>query len=181
MTKAKAKKRVRKAAPAPAPFVEPETALVIRTVAADLVSRGDNHPDFKWPELGPVEAPDWTTEAKCGHGLHGQIWGEGDWSLLSKDASAKWQVVEVRRADLVELFHEHAGKVKFARGDVKYTGNQAIAMAMVLCGKAAFDRTMAQAKADDEKRGADAGHAAAAGYAGHAAAAGDAGHAAAAG
>ena len=143
------------AAPSGAPppkFIEPETALVLRTIAADMVSRGTDNdgnprPDFTWPALGPVECPDWTTEPKCGHGLHGQIWGEGDWSLLSKDPTAKWQVVEIQRADMVDLGHEHKGKVKFRCGNVLYTGESAIAVTMVLAGEEAFARDAAKAAA----------------------------------
>lgn len=70
-------------------------ALVIRTCSADMTS----HSGFRWPESGPVSAPDWSPEPVCGQGLHGLIDGVGDYSLLSKAPDAKWLIVRVKRAD----------------------------------------------------------------------------------
>ncbi|KZM05539.1 hypothetical protein AN928_33020 [Pseudomonas aeruginosa] len=53
-----------------------ETALVLRTCSADLTSHGG----FQWPDkIGAVvEAPDWKKDNKCGHGLHGWLFGQGE-------------------------------------------------------------------------------------------------------
>lgn len=72
------------------------------------------------PETAPSSPPDWKPTAKCGHGLHGALWGEGDGSLLSWEPDAKWLVVEVDQESLIDL----QGKVKFPRGVVVYCGDQ---------------------------------------------------------
>ena len=90
--------------------------LVLRTCKADLTSYGG----FRWPESGPAEAPDWRPDAECGRGLHGLLWGEGDGSLLDWSAGAKWLVVEVEAADIIDL----GGKVKFPRGVVAHCGDR---------------------------------------------------------
>ena len=80
-----------------------------------MTSRGG----FRWPESGPVSAPDWDPEPRCGGGLHGLLWGCGDGVLLDWSPDAKWLVVEV--ADrIVDL----GGKVKFPRGCVVYCGDR---------------------------------------------------------
>lgn len=48
--------------------------LVLRVCDVD----GKSHGGFQWPESGPVAAPDWNPEPRCGGGLHGWLWGEGD-------------------------------------------------------------------------------------------------------
>lgn len=50
--------------------------LVVRCCASDLTAHGG----FKWPESGPVEAPDWIKNNECGNGLHGWLWGVGNYS-----------------------------------------------------------------------------------------------------
>jgi hypothetical protein len=90
--------------------------LVLRTCDKDLRSYGG----FQWPESGPVEAPDWSPVAECGHGLHGLLWGEGASSLLKWNADAKWLVVAVDAATIVDL----GGKVKFPRGEVVFCGER---------------------------------------------------------
>ena len=110
----------------PAP-IEPtaKKVLVLRSNNADLTS---SH-GFTWPASGPVEAPDWSPEPKCGGGLHGLLWGIGDYSLTAThDATAKWLVVEVAEADVVQL----DGKVKFPRGNVVYCGRLAGAMNRIM-------------------------------------------------
>jgi len=89
---------------------------VLRTCDADMRSYGG----FRWPESGPVEAPDWSPESSCGDGLHGLRMGQGAGALLSWEADAKWLVVEVLAADVVDL----GGKVKFPRGNVVFCGDQ---------------------------------------------------------
>jgi hypothetical protein len=152
--KVKQARKAKRVTPPP----EPEKSLVLRTVAADMVSRGTNadgspRPDFTWPALGPVQCSDWEPTPACGHGLHGLLWGEGDWGLLAREADAKWQVVEVDTASVVKI--DNGEKVKFPRGEVLYSGEQAIATTMVLCGRRAFERTMALAKHAGAKAGAE--------------------------
>ena len=92
-----------------------KTVLVLRTCRADFSSYGG----FVWPVSGPVEAPDWSPEPECGHGLHGWLWGEGDGSHEVKEPGAKWLVVEVAEESIVDL----GGKVKFPRGVVVFSGS----------------------------------------------------------
>jgi hypothetical protein len=84
--------------------------LILRTCNADMTSYGG----FKWPGSGPVEAPDWKPNQECGNGLHGFLWGEGDGSLANWKPDAKWLVVKVKEAEIIDL----SGKVKFRRGEV---------------------------------------------------------------
>lgn len=93
-----------------------DKVLVLRTCSADMTS----HDGFIWPAAGPVEVPDWNPEPVCGGGLHGLLWGEGDGQRLSWDADARWLVVEVDPADVVDL----GGKVKFPRGAVVCCGDR---------------------------------------------------------
>jgi hypothetical protein len=88
---------------------------VLRTCNKDY--RSYNH--FKWPEIGPVEAPDWDPKPECGNGLHGALWGEGDGILFSWESDAVWQVVRVD-GPMVDL----DGKVKFQKGFVVFSGSQ---------------------------------------------------------
>jgi hypothetical protein len=84
---------------------------------------------FRWPESGPVEAPDWNDRAECGGGLHGLLWGCGDAGLL-RDANGdetRWRVVKVLATDVVDL----GGKVKFPRGEVVYCGGRDGAIALL--------------------------------------------------
>jgi hypothetical protein len=75
--------------------------------------------NFKWPESGRAECPDWNPKPECGNGLHGLLWGIGDWSLSHlSDPTAKWLVVEVKMAEVVDL----VDKVKFPSGNVVYCG-----------------------------------------------------------
>ncbi len=90
--------------------------LCLRTCDANLRS----YNRFQWPDSGPVEAPDWNKRAECGNGLHGLLWGEGDGTLLNWADNAKWLVVSVDPATIVEL----SGKVKFPRCEVVYCGDR---------------------------------------------------------
>ncbi len=136
------KKQVAKAAAA----AMPAKTLVIRTCRADMKS----HSDFVWPRQGRVECSDWDPAPKCGNGLHGLPWGNGDWSLLSSADDAIWQVVEVETKDIVSIDN---AKVKFPRGNVIYSGTRVDAIIRVLCGSEAWDYTKAAAKAWGEKCG----------------------------
>lgn len=111
-----------------------ETVLVLRTCAADMTSRGG----FKWPEKGPVSAPDWVDDYKCSNGLHGWLWGEGDASLGRCDESdAKWLVVEVLAHDIRHGRGDLIGKCKFPRGVVVHCGDRVSATAYITAHGAA--------------------------------------------
>ena len=180
---AKGSSRKRKTHPA-APAA-PEKVLVLRTCKADMTSHGG----FRWPESGPVVAPDWQPTKECGAGLHGWLWGHGDWSMAVKASDARWLVVEVERALIVDL----DGKVKFPRGVVIATfGHWRDAMAFIRArrpfdpkaGRVAtgdFGHAAATGHSGNAAATGYYGHAAATGYFGHAAATGDYGHAAATG
>ena len=90
--------------------------LCLRTCAANMTAHGG----FTWPTAGDVAAPDWKPRAECGNGLHGLLWGEGDGSLLSWEADARWLVVEVLESEIVNL----DGKVKFPRCTVVFCGDR---------------------------------------------------------
>jgi hypothetical protein len=79
-----------------------------------------SHGGFQWPTEGVVEAPDWNPAPKCGNGLHGFLWGEGDAALADWSDSAKWIVAKVAATDIVDL----GGKVKFPRAEVVFVGNR---------------------------------------------------------
>lgn len=136
-----------------------EKVLVLRTCRADMTSyRG-----FKWPESGPVEAPDWQPDEECGNGLHGWLWGVGDYSLKHDDPNAKWLVVEVNASEIIDL----EGKVKFPSGNVLYCGDFATAFRMVR--ERAPDATVSNFSS------CDYGHATATGRRDHATATGESG------
>ena len=102
------------------------TVLVLRCCRAGGISTAG----FRWPESGPVECPDWSPVAECGHGLHGWLWGAGDIGASNgshESADARWYVVEVAVADVVDL----GGKVKFPRGVVVYSGDRDVAVQMI--------------------------------------------------
>ncbi len=108
-----------------------ETALVLRTCSADLTSHGG----FQWPDkIGAVvEAPDWKKDNKCGHGLHGWLFGQGDHDCSSTvgDTDAKWLVVEVDLSDLIAL----GGKVKFPRCTIRHIGDRASATKFLIANE----------------------------------------------
>ncbi|MCS9066103.1 hypothetical protein N1E72_21695, partial [Pseudomonas aeruginosa] len=108
-----------------------DTALILRTCSADLTSHGG----FQWPDkIGAVvEAPDWKKDNKCGHGLHGWLFGQGDHDCSSTvgDADAKWLVVEVVIADLIAL----GGKVKFPRCTIRHIGDKASATQFLIANE----------------------------------------------
>jgi hypothetical protein len=104
-----------------------------------------------------VEAPDWVDSYECGNGLHGLLWGDGDWSHLSMAMDATWQVVEVSDVDLRTGQGDLKNKCKFRCGTVIYSGIQAEAVTMVVCSKVNFDRLFACAKAADEEAAAAGG------------------------
>ena len=91
-------------------------ALMIRTCKADMTAHGG----FLWPKSGEVSAPDWSPRKECGFGLHGLLWGRGDWSLLNHNASAVWLAVEIVESEIVDL----DGKIKVPRGWVVACGKR---------------------------------------------------------
>ena len=90
--------------------------LVLRSSDRDRRAYGG----FQYPESGMVEAPDWKPTKECGKGLHGLLWGLGDYSLYNWDEDAVWQVLEVLEADLICL----GGKVKFPRAEIVCAGSR---------------------------------------------------------
>ena len=114
-----------------------QTSLVLRTSNANGTSRNG----FQWPTSGPVECSDWNPAPQCGGGLHGLMWGDGDWSLLSSANDALWQVVEVVTECIVTIDSQ---KVKFPRGTVIYSGGMAGAITMVLNHQKRFEEMVAE-------------------------------------
>src|ERR1700752_1281184 len=94
------------------------TSFVLRTCAADMSSHGG----FVWPGVGEEAiAPDWDSTPECGNGLHGWLYGSGNYSCSSYlDETAKWLVVEVISDSIIML----GGKCKFPRGVVRFIGER---------------------------------------------------------
>ena len=93
-----------------------ETVFVLKSVNADLTA----YNNFQWKESGIVTCEDWNPEPKCGNGLHGFLWGEGDGNLANWNKDAKWLVLEVENDSIVEL----VGKVKFPSCNVVFCGTR---------------------------------------------------------
>ena len=57
------------------------TSLVLRVCRPDYTSHGG----FSWPsQIGAeVAAPDWRKNDYCGNGLHGWLYGQGDYSCVN--------------------------------------------------------------------------------------------------
>jgi len=145
----------------------PKTVLVLRTCQAD----GSSHGCFKWPlEVGAtVSAPDWVPIAECGNGLHGWLWGCGNWNLKAEGNDILWYVLEVAASAIVDL----DGKVKFPTCRIKAIEKRwDLAMAYI--------RGHCDLAAESVATG-DSGHASATGNFGHASATGNFGHASATG
>ncbi len=115
---------------------------------------GTSQNGFKWPKTGPVECNDWEPTAECGNGLHGLLWGAGDFSLLNWSAKSKWLVVKVAEADVVKL--DGGLKVKFPKCTVEFYGDRDGAIAFIrdkgadplhLCCQQALDGDYGQALA----------------------------------
>ena len=110
-------------------MAKPKKVLVLRTCSAEMKGYGG----FVWPESGHVKAPDWKPAPICGYGLHGLLWGVGNGDLLSWADNAKWLVVEVLAAGIVEI----NGKVKFESGEVIYCGERGGAVDLLIARGAA--------------------------------------------
>lgn len=108
-----------------------ETALVLRVCKSDMTSHGG----FVWPsEIGTeVVAPDWIANDKCGNGLHGWLYGQGDHGCVDhwRDSDAKWMVLEVALSDVVML----GGKCKFPRAVVRFAGCKSDAAAHIIANE----------------------------------------------
>ena len=139
--------------------------LVLKSVKENMAS--DYDPNFIYPQKGLVEAKDWNPSKECGGGLHGWLWGVGDFSSKVRSFKAKWLVIEVDENEIIDL----VDKVKFRKGKVVFCGSFVNAYLFLLERKPLNKKTIT----------GDSGHAAATGYSGHAAATGDYGHAAATG
>ncbi|MBI2796181.1 MAG: hypothetical protein HYX65_05680, partial [Gemmatimonadetes bacterium] len=195
-TKRKGTKRrgpVARAAHVEAAATPSEKTYLLRTCGADMRSRES----FRWPTSGPVSAPDWHPRPVCGGGLHGLLHGHGRHDLLSNEPDAKWLVVEVDRASVVEIREDDGGKVKVPSGVVVFCGSRDDALAelrrldrevdesLVLCGAASATGDSGAASATGYRGAASAtgprGAASATGYRGAASATGDRGAASATG
>ena len=99
-------------------MINQEKVLILRTSNKNHRSYGG----FQWPkEIGSVvKCDDWEPTTRCGNGLHGALWGEGDGSLFNWSEDAVWQVVEANKSDVIDL----DGKVKFPECTLGYVGNQ---------------------------------------------------------
>ena len=102
-------------------------ALVLRCCAPDMSSANG----FVWPGVGQMaEAPDWKNNKDCGNGLHGWLYGQGDYSSSSywSQKGARWLAVEVEESSIVML----GDKCKFPRGKVVFVGERHEAAAFVM-------------------------------------------------
>ena len=138
-------------------------SYILRASGKDGISKNG----FKYPNLGLVECPDWKATESCGNGLHGWLWGVGDYSL--SDHKPLWQVIEVADSDIVQL----GNKVKFPKGDVLYSGS--------LGGAYAWMKYAPHWEKAESSATGCYGHASATGKYGHASATGCYGHASATG
>jgi len=107
-----------KALPAISSELIKATALVLRTCREDMTSKNG----FVWPQVGEVAtAADWDKTPECGKGLHGWLYGQGEYDCSNYlDETAKWLVVEVEQSGIVML----GGKCKFQSGTVRLIGNK---------------------------------------------------------
>jgi len=146
-------------------------ALVLRTCTAEMRGTSEHSKHFVWPKSGMAEAPDWNPDpsVQCGQGLHGLLWGHGDWSMLSSADDAVWMVVVVDPADGIVVGTE---KCRFKRGEVVYCGDRSGAMMRVLCGPEAMANAQSEAEKWQEKSG-DGSKAASSGDGSKAASSGD--------
>ena len=82
--------------------MKPEITYILKSVNADLTS----YNNFQWKESGIVTCPDWSPKPECGNGLHGFLMGEGSGELANWKADAKWLVLEVDKASVVDLMNK---------------------------------------------------------------------------
>ena len=115
-----------------------ETVLILRTCNADMTSYGG----FRWPESGPVVAPDWAPTMKCGNGLHGLLWGEGSVQSMNLADDAKWLVFRAAVADLKHGEGDLTDKCKARAGYVEYCGTRDGAITYLLANGAKGKRVV---------------------------------------
>ena len=115
-----------------------ETVLILRTCNADMTSYGG----FRWPESGPVVAPDWAPTMKCGYGLHGLLWGEGSVQSMNLADDAKWLVFRAAVADLKHGEGDLTDKCKARAGYVEYCGTRDGAITYLLANGAKGKRVV---------------------------------------
>ena len=107
--------------------------LVLRFADKD----GKSYNGFQHPmTVGDVvTAPDWSTRAECGCGIHGWPWGIGIGEGKDPDWSELWQVYAVNPKDgIVSL----DGKIKFRTGRLAYMGDWQGAVNFLLPGQIAW-------------------------------------------
>jgi hypothetical protein len=119
-------------------------SLVLRVCGA----HGESHGAFRWPlEVGAtVRAPDWRSTHECGNGLHGWLYGQGDYACTDRwrVKDAKWLVVEVDSDSIIEL----GGKVKFPACLVRFVGDAKSATDYLWDSEGAMHKTVADLKHD---------------------------------
>ena len=97
---------------------------MLRTCNADMTSYGG----FVYPESGPYSVPDWDPKPICGGGSHGLLMGDGAEDYLDWSAEAKWLIVEVEAASVVDINR----KVKVPAGVVVFCGDRFGATAHII-------------------------------------------------
>ena len=142
---------------------KPNHSYVLRSCDANMQSHGG----FQWPMEGQVTCPDFQNNPECGNGLHGWLWGVGDYSASKYHAN--WLILEVADDDIIQI----SEKVKFPKCEVLFVGSLAKAYAWL---KYAPHWEEAESSATGKYGHASAtgkyGHASATGYSGHASATG---------
>ena len=106
------------------------TALILRCCRSDMTSTNG----FIWPEVGGVaKAEDWEDNNKCGNGLHGWLYGQGDYSSSDffNDPKSKWLVVKVEESMIRML----GGKCKFPEGVVVFVGEMSEAAKYIIANE----------------------------------------------
>lgn len=98
---------------------KPNHSYVLRSCDANMQSHGG----FQWPMEGQVTCPDFQNNPKCGNGLHGWLWGVGDYSASKYHAN--WLILEVADDDIIQIDK----KVKFPKCEVLFVGSLAKAYA----------------------------------------------------
>ena len=88
--------------------------LILRSCDKDMKGHGG----FQWPTSGWVSCPDWNPKPECGGGLHGLLWGEGDYGLMNNDSN-NWLVFEADADKVVDI----QGKVKVPEAVVVFHGD----------------------------------------------------------
>jgi len=104
-----------------------EYVYLIRTCNKDR----QGHNGFQWPESGPVSCPDWDPAPRCGGGLHGLLWGEGNHKLLNWDNDATWLVLKAKGKDVVYITEDGGGKWKFPKCEVVFSGKKSEAISFL--------------------------------------------------